>query len=84
MYMCGPSGSGKTSSICQLAARLNYPVFEVTGHNRLEFQDLVGHHSVQNGTMTFEYGPLALAMRYGGILLINETGLTGTIHCHRL
>lgn len=75
MYVCGPCGSGKTSSICQLAARLNYPVFEVTGHNRLEFQDLVGHHSVQNGTMTFEYGPLALAMRYGGILLINELDL---------
>lgn len=37
LYVCGPTGAGKSSSICQLAARLQYPVFEVTGHNRLEF-----------------------------------------------
>ena len=88
IYVCGPSGSGKSSSINQLAARLNYPVFEITGHNRLEFQDLVGHHTVQNGNMTFEYGPLALAMKYGGLLLLNEldllepstaTGLNGVL-----
>ena len=75
IYICGPSGCGKSSGICQLAARLNYPVFEVTGHNRLEFQDLVGHHTVQNGNMTFEYGPLALAMKYGGLFLLNELDL---------
>lgn len=75
IYVCGPAGGGKSSSINQLAARLNYPVFEVTGHNRLEFQDLVGHHTVQNGNMTFEYGPLALAMKYGGLLLLNELDL---------
>ena len=31
----GPTGCGKTSCIKQLAARLNYPVFEVTGHDIL-------------------------------------------------
>lgn len=75
LYVCGVSGSGKSSCINQLAARLNYPVFEVTGHNRLEFQDLAGHHTVQNGNMTFEYGPLALAMKYGGLFLLNELDL---------
>ena len=74
--MYGPLGSGKSSCVKQLAARLNYPVFEVTGHGRLEYGDLVGHFTVQNGNMTFEYGPLALAMRYGGILLLNEIDLT--------
>lgn len=75
LYVCGVLGVGKSSLINQLAARLNYPVFEVTGHNRLEFQDLVGHHTVQDGNMKFEYGPLALAMKYGGLFLLNELDL---------
>ena len=76
LYVFGPCGCGKTSCIKQLAARLNYPVFEVTGHGRMEFADLVGHLTVKNSTMTFEYGPLALAMRYGAIILLNEIDLT--------
>ena len=76
LYVFGATGCAKTSSIKQLAARLNYPVFEVTGHARLEFADLAGHLSVQNGNMTFQYGPLALAMRYGGLFLFNEIDLS--------
>lgn len=75
LYVYGPAGSGKTSAIKQLAARLNYPVFEVTGHSRLEFADLVGHLTVRNGTMEYEYGPLTLAMKYGGLFLLNEIDL---------
>lgn len=76
LYVFGPSGSGKTSCIKQLACRLNYPVFEITGHGRLEFADLAGHLSVSKGNMIYEYGPLALAMRYGGLFLFNEIDLT--------
>ena len=72
LYLFGPTGCGKSSCIRQLAARLKYPVFEVTGHGRLEFADLVGHLSLKDGSMTYEYGPLALAMRYGGLFLFNE------------
>ena len=36
LYCFGPTGSGKTSLIKQLASKLNYPVFEITGHSRLE------------------------------------------------
>lgn len=75
LYVFGPSGSGKTSCIKQLAAKLNYPVFEVTGHSRLEFPELIGHHVVRQGSMEFEYGPLALSMKYGGLFLCNEMDL---------
>lgn len=75
LYVFGPTGSGKTSLIRQLAAKLHYPVFEVTGHSRLEFPELLGHLSLDNGSMRYEYGPLALAMKYGGLVLINELDL---------
>jgi cobaltochelatase CobS len=75
LYVFGPTGAGKSSCLKQLAARLNYPVFEVTGHSRLEFPELIGHLAVHKGTMVFEYGPLALAMKYGGFFLLNELDL---------
>ncbi|MDD4071416.1 MAG: CbbQ/NirQ/NorQ C-terminal domain-containing protein, partial [Desulfobacterales bacterium] len=67
--------SGKTSLIKQLAAKINYPVFDITGHSRLEFPDMVGHLSLEKGKMTFQYGPLSLAMKYGGLFLLNELDL---------
>ena len=76
LYVFGPSGCGKTTCVKQVATRLNYPVFEITGHGRLEFSDLAGHLTVRKGNMNFEYGPLALAMRYGGLFLFNEIDLT--------
>jgi len=87
-YLFGPAGSGKTSLIKQLAAKLNYPVFSITGHSRLEFPDMVGHLTVENGNMIFQHGPLALAMKYGGVFLLDEidlldpataAGLNGTL-----
>ncbi len=74
-YLFGPCGSGKTSLIKQLATKLNYPVFTITGHSRLEFPDMVGHLTVDNGNMVFQYGPLALAMKYGGLFLLDEIDL---------
>jgi cobaltochelatase CobS len=75
LYIFGPVGCGKTSCVKQVSSMLNYPVFEITGHSRLEFPELVGHLSVKNGDMFFQYGPLALAMKYGGVFLLNEIDL---------
>lgn len=75
LYICGPTGTGKTSGLKQLATRLNYPVHEITGHCRLELSEMVGHLTVKDNNMQFEYGPLARAMRDGGIFLLNEIDL---------
>ena len=75
LYVFGPTGCGKSSLLRQLAARLNYPVFEVTWHDRLEVDDLIGHLTLRNGAMEFEDGPLTLAMRTGGLFILNEIDL---------
>lgn len=72
LMLCGPMGSGKSSIITQIAAHANWPVFEVTGNARKEFADLQGHHSLVQGEMTYVYGPLALAAKYGGLFVLNE------------
>jgi len=75
IYVFGPTGSGKTSLLKEIAARLNYPVFEITGHSRLEFPEMVGHLTVKDKDMIYQYGPLALAMKFGGLFLLNEIDL---------
>jgi cobaltochelatase CobS len=80
-YITGPTGSGKTSLVTEYAARVNWPVQQVTAHGRMEMQDLVGFYTLQSASegetpsMRFQYGPLARAMRDGHILLINEIDL---------
>lgn len=81
LFVTGPTGSGKTSGITEIAARLNWPVQQITAHNRMELADLVGHHALVSpssgaaAVMKFMYGPLSVAMKEGHILLINELDL---------
>ncbi len=72
----GPTGSGKSSLVNEVASRSNIPVFPVVGHNRLEWLDLAGQY-IPNaaGGFVYEYGPLPLAMKSGGILLFDEIDL---------
>ncbi|AFL73596.1 AAA family ATPase [Thiocystis violascens] len=73
--LTGPTGSGKTSLVCQVANRLNWPVQSVTCHGRLELADLVGQFVLSHGSTLFVHGPLAVALREGHLLLLNEIDL---------
>lgn len=81
LYLSGPTGCGKTSAILEIAARLNWPVQSITARGRMEFSDLIGHHTLVSeeegkpATMKWVYGPLAKAMALGHIFVFNEIDL---------
>lgn len=86
LYICGPSGCGKSSSIREWCARTGTPLYQCTANGRLEFPDLVGHVSLESdgagGTRTsFVHGPLARAMRDGGVFLLDEIDLLDPAVC---
>lgn len=86
LFVTGPSGCGKSSTIREWCARTGTPMFAVTANGRLEFQDLVGRVSLesdgQGGTRTsFVYGPLAQAMKEGGLFLLDELDLLDPAVC---
>lgn len=75
LYLFGPQGTGKTSVIKYIASRLNWPVYEITGHSRLEFPELCGSYHIADGNMVWHDGPLTAAMHTGGVFLLNEADL---------
>jgi cobaltochelatase CobS len=72
LYIWGPTGCGKSTIVEQLAARLRIPVFNLTGSFDTDVQDFYGSRTAVNGTVFYEYGPLSLAYRHGGIFLLDE------------
>jgi len=75
LYLSGHTATGKTSIIRQIAARLKIPVFEINGHSRLEFPELVGTVTLIESNTIHVDGPLTSAYREGGWFLLNEQNL---------
>jgi cobaltochelatase CobS len=72
LYIHGPSGTGKSSCIKQVAARINLPVYQITASERMEVADLTGHYTLIDGNTVWQDGPLTMAMRGGGVFLLDE------------
>lgn len=81
LFITGPTGSGKTSVVNEVCARLNWPVEQLTLNAKFEFAELTGHFTYASDRpgeapqMRFQYGPLAIAMKYGHVLILNELDL---------
>lgn len=74
----GPVGVGKTRLALAVTGSLKRPVFRIDGDNRYSEQKLTGWFDpptvIKKGysTESFIPGPLAEAMKVGGVLFINE------------
>lgn len=71
----GPTGSGKTSGLLDCLNKLNAPTLSITANQSMTYHELVGHNTVVDGTMMYVHGPLALALKEGFTLIINEFDL---------
>lgn len=72
IWISGPTGCGKTLGVKWVAAKLHYPVFEITATPDMSASDLFGHIGLENGDTAWVDGALACAMKQGGIFLLNE------------
>ena len=68
----GPTGCGKTRFMEHMAWRLQRPLITVSCHDDLTASDLVGRFLVIGGETTWVDGPLARAVRVGGICYLDE------------
>jgi nitric oxide reductase NorQ protein len=68
----GPTGCGKTRFVQAMAAELKRPLFTVACHEDLTAGDLVGRFLLQGGDTRWVDGPLARAVREGGICYLDE------------
>ncbi|HTD90320.1 MAG TPA: CbbQ/NirQ/NorQ/GpvN family protein [Burkholderiales bacterium] len=68
----GPTGCGKTRFMESMAFRLKRPLITVSCHDDLTASDLVGRYLITNNETVWVDGPLAHAVRVGGICYLDE------------
>jgi len=68
----GPTGCGKTRFMEYMAWRLKRPLITVSCHDDLTASDLVGRYLITNNETVWVDGPLAHAVRCGGICYLDE------------
>lgn len=71
----GPSGTGKTTKILAVAGALGLPSMKLVGSRSIDESTLFGKYVLRNGETVFEYGPLALMMKYGGMFIFDEINM---------
>lgn len=68
----GPTGCGKTRFMHYMAWKLKRPLITVSCHDDLTASDLVGRFLVKGGETVWVDGPLAQAVKAGGICYLDE------------
>ncbi len=72
MLLKGPTGCGKTRFMEYMAWRLKRPLITVSCHDDLTASDLVGRYLITADQTVWMDGPLAQAVRCGGICYLDE------------
>ncbi len=68
----GPTGCGKTRLMEYMAWKLQRPLITVSCHDDLTASDLVGRYLITSNETVWVDGPLAHAVRVGGICYLDE------------
>lgn len=71
----GPSGTGKTTKLLCIAGALGLPALKMVGSRSIDEASLFGKYVLRNGETVFEYGPLSLMMKYGGMFIFDEINM---------
>jgi len=72
LLLKGPTGCGKTRFMEYMAWKLARPIITVSCHDDLSTSDLVGRYLIRSGETIWMDGPLALAVKAGGICYLDE------------
>ena len=79
MYVYGVSGLGKTFQIEQSCASHKRPFFRCQITKDTTNEDLIGCYSLIDGNTVWMDGPVLMAYRSGGILLLDEIDLNSSL-----
>ena len=71
----GPSGTGKTTKLICVAGALGLPSLKMVGSRSIDESTLFGKYVLRNVETVFEYGPLSLMMKYGGMFIFDEINM---------
>lgn len=72
LMLKGPTGCGKTRFLSYMAYKLELPLITIACHEDLTSSDLVGRYLLDGSTTRWQDGPLALAVKHGGICYLDE------------
>jgi MoxR-like ATPase len=72
VFITGLPGNGKTTMVEQICANLKREFFRVNITALTDEEDLIGGFRLVNGDMVWQDGPVILAMKRGGVLLLDE------------
>lgn len=70
--LTGPTGSGKSSLVKYVAAKLNWPFVRINMSGDVESSHIFGTREVRDGATVWADGPLAEAVKWGAIVLVDE------------
>lgn len=72
VFIWGDSGNGKTMMIEQACAIAGRSLVRVNITEETDEDDLIGGYRITNGNMVWQDGPVVVAMKNGGVVLLDE------------
>lgn len=75
VWIKGDAGTGKSELVVNMARRWGRELFRINFDSAITRAEIVGDWGVKDGKTVFNYGILPIAMKRGGVLLMDEFDL---------